>query len=218
MNVIHDYFNKWYIKINKIKTVSTVFRLDNHHANQTRKIRIGSKQLHPESSRKYLEVTLDRTLTYEKHIEKAAQKLKTRNSILKKLSGTNWGAHQTTLRTLALTLCNNTAEYCGPVWERSKHKENWLTMRILSGTLKSTPTVWLPIAVTIAPPHFRRQELTQNTLLQLENVPNNIPIKKIIATAPNTARLKSRKPFYRILKTNFDIQEAWKTHWLKTDP
>ena len=44
---------------------------------------------------------------------------------------------------------------------------------------------------------------------------NNIPIKQIIKTAPNTAQLKSRKPFYKAFKTNFDVQEAWKTHWLE---
>ena len=81
-------------------------------------------------------------------------------------------------------------------------------MRILSETLKSTPTVWLPTKATIDPPHLYRHELTQNTYLRLENLPNNIPIKKIFETAPNTFRLKSRKPFHKTLKTNFDIQKA----------
>ena len=52
-------------------------------------IRIGNKLLPGDSSPKYLEFTLDRTLTNEKHIEKVAQKMKTKNSILKKLIGTS---------------------------------------------------------------------------------------------------------------------------------
>ena len=60
----------------------------------------------------------------------------------------------------------------------------------------------------IAPPHLQRQKLTQNNHLQLENLPGNIPIKKIIEIAPSLARLKSRKPFYKSLKTRFDIYEA----------
>ena len=43
-------------------------------------------------------------------------------------------------------------------------------------------------------------------------------MKQIIETAPNTARLKSLKPFYKTLKTNFVIQVAWKTHWLEHQP
>ena len=100
---------------------------------------------------------MDRTFTYEKHIVKVTQKLNTRNSILKKLTGTNWGTHQTTLSTSALALCYGTARYCAPVWERSKHTKKIDTqlntaIRVLPGTLKSTPTVWLPTITIIAPP------------------------------------------------------------------
>ena len=68
---------------------------------------------------------------------------------------------------------------------------------------------------TIAPPHLRRPKLTQKAHLQSKNLSYNIPIKKIIETASNTARQKSLKPFYKTLKTNFEIQEAWKTDWLE---
>ena len=34
----------------------------------------------------------------------------------------------------------------------------------------------------------------------------------------HTFRLKSRKPFHKTLKTNFDIQKAWKTHRLEHQP
>ena len=72
VNVIDNFFNKWYLKMNKTKTVSTVFHLDNHHANQALNIKIRNKQLHPEPSSKYVGVTLDRSLTYKKLNEKVA--------------------------------------------------------------------------------------------------------------------------------------------------
>ena len=56
--------------MNKTKTVSTVFHLDNHHAAQILKILIGNKQLPTEPNPKYLGVSLDRTLTYKKHTVK----------------------------------------------------------------------------------------------------------------------------------------------------
>jgi hypothetical protein len=42
----------------------------------------------------YLGVTLDRTLSYKEHLQKTANKLKTRNNLLTKLVGTKWGATQ----------------------------------------------------------------------------------------------------------------------------
>ena len=55
----------------------------------------------------------------------------------------------------------------------------------------------------IAPPHLRRQKLTQNAHLQLENLSDYISIKKIVETAPSTTRLKSRKPFLEITQNTF---------------
>ena len=81
-------------------------------------------------------------------------------------------------------------------------------MRIVSGSRKAIPTIWLPTMTANAPPHLRRQKLTQNAHLQLKNLSANIPIKKNIETAPNTVRLKTRKRFYGSLKTRFDIYEA----------
>ena len=130
-----------------------------------------------------------------------------------------WHIHQ--------SLSKPTTEYCAQVWERSKHTKKIDTllntsMRIVSGALKAIPTIWLATMTAISPPHLRKQKLTQNAHLQLKNLPDNIPIKKIIETAAST-RLKSRKSFHRSLKTRFDIYEAWKEHQPKgenlvTDP
>jgi len=51
-----------------------------------------------------------------------SKKVFTRNSLLCKLTGTNWGANARTLRTTAMALCFSSAEYCCPVWERSAHR------------------------------------------------------------------------------------------------
>jgi len=54
------------------------------------------------------------------------------------------------------------AEYCAPIWEGSHHcnlidVKLRKTMRIISGTVKSTPTQWLPVLANIEPSHIRRQ-------------------------------------------------------------
>lgn len=49
------------------------------------------------------------------------QKLKTKNNLITKFTGTSWGAGAETLRTAALSLVYSTAEYCAPVWIHSAH-------------------------------------------------------------------------------------------------
>ena len=59
-----------------------------------------------------------------------------------------------TLRSSALVLCYSAAEYCAPVWSRSAHTSRVdvqlnSTMRLISGTLRSTPLPWLPVLSNI---------------------------------------------------------------------
>ena len=109
----------------------------------------------------YLDVTLDRTLSYKAHIEKTKTKVGTRNNIIHKLRNTKWGATPTTCRSSALALCYSAAEYVCPVWERSTHANKLNaalneTCRIITGCLKPTKTNSLPILAGIAPSDFRR--------------------------------------------------------------
>ena len=65
-------------------------------------------------------MTLHRTLSYREHLTKTTGKLKNRNNLLIKLSGSTCGASANTLWSSAL-LCYSAAEYCAPVWSRSAH-------------------------------------------------------------------------------------------------
>jgi len=113
----------------------------------------------------YLGVTLDRTLSYREHLTKTAGKLKNRNNLLMKLAGSTWGASTNTLRSPVLTLCYSAAEYCAPVWSRSAHTSQVdvqlnSTMRLISGTLRSTPFPWLPVLSNIELPALQRKAAT----------------------------------------------------------
>ena len=145
-------------------------------------------------------------------------KLEKRNALISKLAGTSWGASQEVLRTSALALCYSAAEYCAPTWTRSAHTNKVdvqlnSTMRTISGAMRPTPTQWLPVMANITPPHLRREEATQNRLIQIELTDEETPLKNALQNAPVTERLKSRKPFHKAYRPNFSAKEAWQTEW-----
>ena len=93
---------------------------------------------------------LDPTLSYREHLTKTAGKLKNRNNLLMKLAGSTWGASANTLQWV---ICSGALLFSSrllpPVWSRSAHTSRVdvqlnSTMRLISGTLRSTPLPWLP--------------------------------------------------------------------------
>ena len=110
----------------------------------------------------YLDVTLDRTLSYKAHIEQTKKRVGTRNNIIRKLRTSKWGATPTTLRSSALALCYSAAAgYACPVWERSTHAKKLdailnETCRMITGCLKPTNTYSLSVLAGIAPSDIRR--------------------------------------------------------------
>ena len=72
-------------------------------------------------------------------------KLSSRNNLLVKLHGINWGACPHTTRTTATALYLSVAEYCCPVWARSTHRklvDTTLneTCRLITGCIRQTAT------------------------------------------------------------------------------
>ncbi|XP_030760805.1 uncharacterized protein LOC115885916 [Sitophilus oryzae] len=169
---------------------------------------------------KYLGVTLDKTLTFKEHLTRMMAKLRTRNNILQKLCGTTWGSSASTLRSSALGLVYPVAEYCAPVWLNSKHTrmvDTQLnqTMRIISGTIRPTPTIWLPTLSNIAPSNLRRA----HALVREFNKIMNNPQLQVHDDVPHIQgnRLRSRHPplktAYELHQNDFDINERWREKW-----
>jgi len=82
-----------------------------------------------------------------------------------KLASSTWGTSANTLQSSALALCYLAAEYCAPVWSRSAHTSQIdvqlnSTMRLISGTLRSTPLPWLPVLSNIELPALQRKAAT----------------------------------------------------------
>jgi len=137
-------------------------------------------------------------------------KIKTSNNIIAKLAGTSWGCHANVLRTSALVLVYNVAHYCAPVWARSAHCKKVDvqlndTMRIITGTVRSTQLDWLPVLFNMATPDLRRQVQCESMLLKLSNYPD-LPVQIDIVNHPSK-RLKSRNLIWSMTRSNKSIEE-----------
>ena len=112
-----------------------------------------------------------RSLTYRNHCMKTHAKLSSRNNLLRKLHGTNWGCNwgtcPQTMRTTVTAICLSVVEYCCPVWARSAHRklvDTTLneTCRLITGCIRATATPDLYVLSGIAQPEIRRSVHSQN--------------------------------------------------------
>ena len=104
MTTLSAYLQTWRLKLSHTKTVTAAFHLHNWEAKRKLKVCNISKTLPFCPVLTYLEVKLDRSLTYRPHLEVLRKKLCARVSLLRRLVGTGWGASSKTLRTAALSL------------------------------------------------------------------------------------------------------------------
>jgi len=88
---------------------------------------------------------------------------------------------------------------CAPVWSRSAHTSQVdvqlnSTMRLISGTLHSTPLPWLPVLSNIEPPPLRRKAATDKLVEKIVKQ-DSWSIQPDILSPP-LLRLTSRKPLW----------------------
>jgi len=115
----------------------------------------------------------------------------------------------------ALALCYSAAEYCAPVWSCSAHTSQVdvqlnSTMRLISGTLRSTPLPWLPVLFNIELPALRRKAATDK-LVEKIVIHDSWQFQPDILNPP-LLRLTSRKPLLLDLQP-VDISGRWRHNW-----
>ena len=117
-----------------------------------------------------------------------------------------------------MNLVYTTTEFCAPVLRNSCHsklidvKINH-TMRIISGTIKSTPTVWFPVLCNIAPPELRRNQATAKLLFKIKANKNSLLYFELLDLPVN--RLRSRHPIWNDFQEleRFNLIDKWREKW-----
>lgn len=218
--LLSQYFKNWRLCPSMAKTESACFHLNNHLARSRLNVQFNGITLNHNTHPKYLGVTLDRTLSFNKHLSNTAEKLKSRNNLLHKLAGTTWGADAPALRRAALGIVYSTAEYAAPVWLNSAHvakvdSQLNIAMRTITGAIRSTPTQWLSTLSNIAPPVLRRQNALVNEYKKIA-ANSELPVHGDLPTSSVT-RLSSRKPPLKLaknlLESSYEVATAWSNLW-----
>ena len=145
LNKLGAYYKENHLRPNLAKTQLTAFHLKNREGDRKLNVTWNGTKLDHTHSPVYLGITLDRSLTCRNHCLKTRGKLSSRNNLMTKLHGTNWGACPHTMRTMVTALCLSVAEYCCPVWARSPHRklvDTTLneTCRLITGCIRPTAT------------------------------------------------------------------------------
>jgi hypothetical protein len=223
--ILNQFFRLWRLQPNPAKTEMCVFHLGNRDANKKLQIQFDNTEITHVDHPKYLGVILDRSLTFKPHLEKTALKVSARVNIIRKLAGTNWGSSVDTLRKASLALVYSAAEYCAPAWLHSAHVHKVdvqlnNTMRIISGTIKSTELHWLPVLTNIPPPKLRREAALFRELKN-SRVYNKSLLYEQLEFAP-PIRLRSRNPIWLDdpgpTNNNYEILDRWRNLWSSSSP
>ena len=201
MTTLSDYRQTWRLKLSNTKTVTAAFHLSNREAKRELNVYNNGNLLSPCPVPTYLEVKLDRLLTFRHHLKALRKKLSTRVALLKRHAGSGWGAGANTLRILALFLVYSTAEYCTPVWYRSTHThliDSILddALRIVTGCLRPTPTEDLPVLADIMPAELRRLGATLPLANCAIHDTDHVLLGQLVGQQDeHQGRLRSTRPF-----------------------
>ena len=135
----------------------------------------------------------------QRTLDKDCRQAEELKQLVDKLAGSTWGASANTLRSSALALCYSAEEYCTPVRSPSAHTNHVdvqlnSTMRLVSGTLRSTPLPWLPVLSNIEPPALQRKFATAKLVEKIVKH-DSWPMQPDILSPP-LLRLTCRKPLW----------------------
>ena len=163
---LEDWSKSWLVKISEEKTTCTVFSLSNK--TQQPKLVLNGKILRHEENPNYLGVTFDRRLTWKTQVEKNRTRARQRMAIMKKLAGTTWGADEKVLKKLYTGRVRPVLEYGIAAWATAaKSNFNKISrvqnqgMRIITGSLKTTPINELEKITCLQPMQDRRDSRAQ---------------------------------------------------------
>ena len=202
IKTIEEWSKQWKLKLNADKCTTTLFSNDNRDSIWEANIKLNNKRLKTDKTPTFLGITFDRALCFTTHINKIANKIKSRAAILRKLAGTDWGANFQTLRSTYIATGRSCAEYAAAGWAPfiSKTSIDKLEMaqrvagRTISGTLKTSPNDTILIESNLPTIQTRMQQISTIAFDKALRLPANNPRNVAVN---NTQRRRIKKTDWR---------------------
>ena len=187
---------KW-TKLNPKKTTYTIFSLANKELKAN--LLIDGNKLPLDEEPTYLGITFDRRMTWKAQIDKSTRRGKIRLGLMKKLSGSSWGADYNIQRKLYVSYIRPVLEYGMTSWgtaaktnfNKTSKVQNQAS-RIITGAIKSTPIQALNTTTGLQPLEDRRDIKTLIQASKFRRMKEHPMHKRM--TDPTKSRIK-RKSF-----------------------
>ena len=142
-----DWSHEWKLQLNTDKCEVSPFSTWTNDGKWAPTITINDKILRVNPTPRMLGVILDRSLTFNAHLDSLVKSLSSNINALKTVSHTTWGWRKSSVRTLFYALVRSKLDYAAPAWQpwlsntnmdRLERLQN-KGLRIISGQLISTP-------------------------------------------------------------------------------
>ena len=167
LDALGAWATKWKMAASPEKTVSTVFTLDPAEAQKEATLTYLNHAVKHTQSPTFLGVTLDRTLTFNKHIDNVKRRMKQRNNVLRAISGTKWGCAPSDLRAVYMAFSRAVADYAAGAWMPGESASSIKGLdvaqrqasRTITGCVLATPVGELDREAGLEPFSVRRRML-----------------------------------------------------------
>ena len=206
---------EWLVTINKKKTEATIFSLS--PKKETVNLTMNGEEIPQQDTPTYLGVKLDKRLTWAAHITNMESKAIKRMAVMKKLSGTKWGANAKILKQVYTGSVRPQLEYGATSWgTASRTNTNKLnkiqnaSLRMITGAMKTTPITEMEKTAKLQPLENRRKE---KCLVQGEKMKrlSTHPLKTRLEE-PTKNRLKRTSPNHIVKEAQKEFETVLPRH------
>ena len=186
LDTLDNWFKERNLFISPAKSTATVFTTWSNENKKKLNISINGISVPSVQQPKFLGVTFDNLLTFKHHATNVKSRVKSRNNILKSLSGTTWGLEKETLLTTFKAIGQSVIDYCSPIWAPNLADINWNHLQVAQnealrtslGCVKKNPIDHLNTEAKIMKVKDHSEMLSKQFLLatQKEDHPNHVDL------------------------------------------
>lgn len=142
-----------------------------------RNIQFSGVELEWKSEVKYLGVTLDEKLLWNRHVEEVTKKATTALMTCRSYAGKSWGCNPRILRWMYTMMVRPVITYGSVAWasrtkfentRKSLEKIQRMACVTITGAMRSCPTAALEVILNLTPLHLVVERLAKETLLRME--------------------------------------------------